>query len=81
MAPLAPIIDPGEIPKMGRLKKVYPSAERIPAAKKTRRSCLFPTLLSSAVPKKYMTIILKRRCINPLWRKIYVTSVQGLVRR
>jgi hypothetical protein len=66
--------------KMGLLKKVYPIADRIPAVKKIPRSCLFPTFRSSAVPKKYRTIILKKRCPNPACRKIYVTRVQGLVK-
>ena len=67
--------------KIGQLKKVYPIADRIPEVKKMARSCLFPALLSSAVPKKNRTSILKKRCHNPVCRKIYVTSVQGLARK
>jgi hypothetical protein len=79
IAPLAPIIELGDILKMGWLKRLYPIADSIPEAKKTLRNCLFPIILSSVVPKKNRTNILKKRCHKPLCRKMYVTSVQGLV--
>ena len=70
-----------EILKIGPLKKGYPIADRIPEVKKIARSCLFPARVSSAVPKKYRTSILNKRCNKLVCKNMYVTSVQGLVTR
>lgn len=71
-APLAPTAGLTEV-------KLQPTPATIPDRKKMSKNFELPIFLSSTGPKKTKKSILKKKCSKLPWRKICVTSVQGLV--